>query len=444
MRVLAAAALALILGLPGGAGARDLADVWQLALQRDPTLAAARHGRDAQQEKLPQARARLLPTVTATAGAQADEARRLRGLSDQRSAQRAWWNLALTQPIIDLRAWEAFEQAEYVVRAADASQAMALQDLILRVTQAYFDILSTQDSLRALEAQILAVQTQLEAARHGFELGSTTITDTHETRARLDLLQANALELSNQLQINRDRLASIIAVPPGELSELPTGAHLPSPEPNRMDDWVRQAEQANLAVVNAQLQMQITEKQRDMAKRERLPQLHLQAQTGSISDRGLRGTGANRGPRSLDSSVGLVLSMPLFTGGELSSVVREESSRLQQRRYELEGARRNARQLTEQYFSGVTTGLARIEALEAAEKSSQAALDANRLAYEVGVRINIDVLNAQQQLYETQRLLAHARYSTLMHGLRLKAASGILAEDDLLAVNALLSTPASP
>ncbi len=444
MRALAAAALAFLLGLPGTGATRDLAEVWQLALERDPQLAAARFGRDAQQEKLPQARAKLLPYVSASAGAQVDDARRLRGLSESQSSRRASWSLALSQPIIDMRAWDALAQAQYVTHAADTSQAMAYQDLILRVTQAYFDILGTQDSLRALQAQILAAQSQLEAARHGFELGSTTITDTHETHARLDLLQANELELTNQLRVYRDRLTAIIADAPGELDELPADAHLPAPQPNRLDDWVQQADTANLGVVNARLQLHIAEKQRDMAKSDRLPRLHLQAQTGSASDRGLYGTGAARGPRSLDSSVGLVLSVPLFTGGELSSAVREESARTQQRRYEFEGARRSARQLAEQYFSGVTAGLARIKALEAAEKSSQAALDANKLAYEVGVRINIDVLNAQQQLYETQRLLSLARYSTLMDSLRLKAASGILGEADLLAVNTLLKARSAP
>src|SRR5690606_15215290 len=166
--------------------------------------------------------------------------------------------------------------------------------------------------------------------------------------------------------------------------------------------------------------------------------LQLQAQTGSASDRGIYYP--NGGPRSLDSTVGVQLSIPIFSGGEISSVVREQTSRLQQARYELENAKRQAIQSTQRYFSGVTSGLAQIKALQAAEKSSQASLQANQTGYELGVRINIDVLNAQQQLYETQRNLSLARYETLMSSLRLKASSGILSDQDLVAINQLLSS----
>src|SRR5690606_6683091 len=181
------------------------------------------------------------------------------------------------------------------------------------------------------------------------------------------------------------------------------------------------------------LQARIVEKQIDIAKAEHYPRLYLDAQTGTATDRGLYGP--NNGPRSLDSTVGVRLAIPIYSGGEISSVVREQTSRLQQARYELENARREAIQATQQHFSGVTSGLAQVAALRAAEKSSLASLQANQTGYEVGVRINIDVLNAQQQLYETQRSLARARYDTLMSSLRLKASSGILTDNDIVAVN---------
>lgn len=421
---------------------QDLADVWQLALQRDPAYASIQAGRDADQEIVPQARARLLPYIMANAGAELDNSRRRANLSDSRTQQRALWALTLSQPIVDISAWNALERAQYVAAVADISQAQGFQNLILRVTQAYFDVLTAQDTLRALEAQKQAIESQLQAAQHGFELGSTSITDTHEAQARLDLLMASEYSAINTLQVSKDILASLINQPPETLAELPSGTTLPAPEPNRLDNWVEQAAQANLGVVRAHLESQIVEKQVDIAKSEHYPRLQLQAQTGSTSDRGMRGPQPDPGPRSIDSSVGLVLSIPLFTGGELSSVVREQSSRLQQMRYELEAAKRAARQTTQQYFSGVTSGLARVNALNAAEQSSRAALEANQLAYEVGVRINIDVLNAQQQLYETQRQLSRARYDTLMDSLRLKASSGTLDEHDLMAVNALLVQPA--
>lgn len=420
---------------------QDLFDVWQLALHRDPSFASIQAGRDADQEIVPQARAQLLPYIFANAGGEVENTRRRSNWSDGHTHQRALWGLTLTQPVVDISAWGALERAQYIAAASDVVQAQGFQNLILRVTRAYFDVLTAQDTLRALQAQKRAIEHQLQAAQHSFELGSTSITDAHEAQARLDLLHASEFEAINALQVSNDILASMIYQQPGSLAELPAGITLPAPEPNRINDWVEQATQANLGVVRADLETRIVEKQLDIAKSEHYPKLQLQAQTGSASDRGIQGVRPDPGPRSIDSSVALVLSIPLFTGGELSSVVREQSSRLQQIRYELEAAKRNARQTTQQYFSGVTSGLARVNALEAAEQSSRSALQANELAYEVGVRINIDVLNAQQQLYETQRQLSRARYDTLMDSLQLKASSGVLNDQDLLAINALLQAP---
>ncbi len=418
---------------------QDLLQVWQLALQRDPIYAASRASRNAEQELVPQARAQLLPYISASAAGEVDNTRRRRGLDDSATQQRGLWALSLSQPVIDISAWGQLQRADYIARAADVAQAQAYQDLILRVAEAYFNVLAAQDTLRALEAQKSSVHNQLQAAKLGFDLGSTTITDTHEAQARLDLLLATELEAQNTLQVSQDRLAKIINERPTQLAQLDPTTELPTPDPNRLDNWTAQSSNASLTVVNAQLNEKIVEKQIDIAKSQHYPRLSLQAQTSSASDRGIYGPG--EGPRSVDSSVGLVLSIPIFTGGEISSVVREQTSRLQQARYNLEEARRFAIQSTRQYFSGVTSGLAQINALRAAERSSLASMQANETAYQVGVRINIDVLNAQQQLYETQRRLLLTRYQTLLDGLRLKAVSGILSEADIVALNQLLSSP---
>ncbi|MEB2398049.1 MAG: TolC family outer membrane protein [Alcaligenaceae bacterium] len=419
---------------------QDLLQVWQLAQERDPIYAASRAGRNADQEFVNQAKARLLPFVTAGAVAETEDVRRARTLGDRSSSRRAEWALTLTQPLVDIGAWDQLKRSEYIAGAADIAQARAYQDLILRVSQAYFDVLAAQDTLRVLQAQKEAVQTQLDAATRGYELGGTTIADAYEAQSRLDLLKASELQAQNQLQLSQDQLARIIHERPGMLAELANDTPLPAPEPNRLDAWVLQSSASSLAVAQAALQAKIVEKQIDIAKGEHYPRLYLEAQTGTASDRGL--AGKDSGPRSLDSSVGLRVTIPIFSGGEISSVVREQTSRLQQARYELENARREAVQSTQRHFSGVTSGLAQVQALRAAEKSSLSSLQANQTGYEVGVRINIDVLNAQQQLYETQRSLARARYDTLMSSLRLKASTGILTENDIMAVNRLLTTPA--
>ncbi|HUH58518.1 MAG TPA: TolC family outer membrane protein [Candidimonas sp.] len=432
------ACLCLALALFGlmPAKAQDLLQIWELALQRDPVYAANRASRDAEQEKIPQARARLLPFITADAVAEVENSRRLRTLGDSASQRRALWALTLIQPVVDASAWGNYKRTEYIAALADVAQASAYQDLALRVAQSYFDVLAAQDTLRALRAEKDAVQTQLRAAQQGFELGSTTIADTYEAQARLDLLNADELRAINAYDVSVDVLAQLINERPGALAELAPDTVLPGPSPNRLGDWTAQSATANFAVAQATLAARVIEKQIDIAKSEHYPTLYLQGQTGSASDRGLYNTGG--GPRSLDSTVGLHLSIPIFTGGELSSVVREQTSRLQQARHQLEDAKRRAVQLTQQYYSGVTSGLAQINALQAAEKSSLASLKANQTGYEVGVRINIDVLDAQQQLYATQRALSRARYDTLMNSLRLKAGSGILTAADIAAMNQLL------
>ncbi|MCI2809729.1 TolC family outer membrane protein [Eoetvoesiella caeni] len=431
-------ALAL-LGSPAHAQHRqNLQQVWDAALQRDPAYAAARAQRNADQEIVPQARAKLLPYISASAAGEVDTNRELRGLSQGETKRRGLWALTLTQPIIDIGNWNKLEQSQFVANSADLGMQQAYQDLILRVSQAYFDVLAAQDTLRTVLAQKQAVSSQLDAAKKGFELGGKTIADTYEAQSRLDLLNAGELQARNAVQVSEDQLAKIIYERPGALAGLASTTTLPPPQPNKLGDWTAQAGQANLAVARAQLSAKIVEKQIAIAKSGHAPTLSLYAQTGSISDRGVYGM--QNGPRSLDTTVGVQLLIPIYSGGEISSQVREQTSRLQQARYDLEAARRQAVQSTQQYFSGVTSGLAQIEALQAAEKSSLASLDANKIGYEIGVRVNIDVLNAQQQLYETQRALLRARYDTLMNSLRLKASSGILSEADITAINQLLET----
>ena len=428
--------LALTVSLP--VFAQDLLSVWSAALQQDPTYAAARAGRNADQEKIPQARARLLPYVTLDSAGEIEDVRRTHNLQHHETRRVGLWALTLTQPVIDIGRWDQLRQSEYIADSADLALQQAYQDLILRVSETYFDVLAAQDTLDTIKAQKQAVENQLRAAEHGFELGSTTVTDIHEARSRLDLLNASEIEAHNALQVSEDQLAKIIGERPATLLGLAPGTSLPSPSPARIEDWTIQSSQASLEVARAHLDALIIEKQIDIAQSGHYPTLSLYAQTGSASDRGIYGQ--RSGPRSLDTAVGLQLSIPIFSGGEISSQVREQTSRLQQARYVHEAAKRQAVQSTQQYFSGVTSGLARIQALRAAEESSLASLEANRTGYELGVRVNIDVLNAQQQLYETRRALSRARYDTLMHSLRLKAASGILSDQDIVAINQLLET----
>jgi len=421
---------------PFAGQAEDLLEIFQLALQRDPLYASAQASHKADQEALPQARAQLLPHINVQAAAQTTDVRRASGLQHAHSQREAAWSLSLTQPIIDLGAWDQLRQSEFIVESANLYERQAYQDLILRVSQAYFDVLSVNETLRALQAQKKAANTQLERAKRAFELGGATVTDIYETQARLDLIHANEIQVKTDLQTALDALEKITGSRPTTLAELPYNVRLPEPEPANPSRWTQQAAQSNFIALQALLATKIVQKQIDIAKSEHYPRVDLYAQTGTASNRGIHGP--NTQPRSLDSSVGLQLSIPIFSGGGVSSRVREQTSRLQQSRYDYEAAKRQAINEAQLHFANVQSGLAQIKVLEAAKKSSEESLRANQTAYEIGVRDNMDVLDAMQQVYDTQRDLSHARHHTLLSGLYLKASSGLLSEDDVLTINQLL------
>ncbi len=408
---------------------------WRDALVSDPTYAAARAAYRAGLERQPQARANLLPYVSAEAGGEYRDVRSTSGFRRDTSGTRGTWDLVLTQPLFDWGSYKAYEQSKLVVADVEVQLQQAFQDLLLRVSDAYFNVLSFEDQLAATVAEKSAIAEQVESAQRNFELGNATITDTYEAQSRYDLIVAQELQLQNLLEVQRDRLTQIIGNPPGSLARLPSGTALPPPQPARLEAWSSQAQSASLEVVRAELQTRIAQRDIEIARSGAYPIVALRASSGSATDARLSNPGSGR---PIDNTIGVVVSMPFYTGGAVSSRV-TESVQLQQRaRFNAETSRRQALQLARQYYTGVTTGLLRVRALEDGERSSRSAVEANRLGYEVGVRINLDVLNAEQQLYATQRDLAQVRYNTLMDGLRLKATSGILAEADLDAINRLL------
>lgn len=441
MRAFTLAAILLSCGAASeGARAQDLMQIWRQALSSDPVYASARAAYRAGLEQLPQARAGLLPAISAEVGGAYESTHSTRGFTAY-DGTRGTWALVLSQPLFDWSRWQRYEQSQLQVADAELLLQQSFQDLLLRVANAYFNVLAAQDTLSATEAEKAAVSEQLAAAQRNFELGNSTIADTHEARARYDLIVAQELEQQNALEVRRDELAQIIGEQPGALAELPSGIALPGPQPARMEEWSSQAESSGIEVLRAQLQTRIASHDIQIARSGHYPSVNLRASSGSASDARMR-EGSSAPGRPIDNSIGVVVSIPLYSGGGVSSQVTERVQLEQKARQDYLASRRQAVQSARRYYSGVTSGLARIRALEAGERSSRDAVQANRIGYEVGVRINQDVLDAQQQLYATQRDLAQARYGTLLDGLRLKAASGILSESDLDAVNRLLRLPA--
>lgn len=416
----------------------DLWQAWQFAQTSDPQYASQQAQTQASQEQIIQARAQLLPSLDASTSIQHLDTRRASQLDQNQSSHYNQWQLRLSQPLLNLSALAQYERSKYLAAGAVLEQEKAKNDLMLRLSTAYFDVLAAQDSLHSLRAEHKAVSHQLQAAQHAFELGGATITDTYEAQSRLDLVNAQLIQAQQDLEAKRHYLSRITGQPIQELAPLQPNIQLPAPEPQYQDAWVTQASQHNLDVAQSELAVQAQQYQLKASKREHSPTVSLQARSGSQSNMGVYGV--NQGPRALESSVGIELSIPLYQGGAISSRVRENASLLQQSLYEQENARRTAIEATQLHFNGVNAGVLQVKALEAAERSSLQSVQANETAYEIGVRVNMDVLDAQQQLYETQRALAHARYNTLLHGLRLKNAAGQLQENDLLQLNQLLET----
>jgi len=416
--------------------AADLMQVYQAARDNDPVFAAARATVAAGREKAPQALAGLVPNVTLSGNTVWNDTESTVRNNPFANGSRQYntnvYQLTLSQPLFRWQNWVAHDQAKLQVAQAEASFVQAQQDLILRVAQAYFDVLYASENLSAVRANKQATAQQLELAKKTFEVGTSTITDTHEAQARFDLVTAQEIAAESELEIRRQALQTIVGNVPDNLSVPRKDATLKPPEPNRLQDWLSAAEKDALPVQIQLAQAEIAAREVDRQRAGHYPTLDI------VANRGKAKSYNNATIDSDFSNVGLQLNIPLFQGGLTVSRQREAAANRDAARAGLESAKRNATLATRQYYLGVTNGLAQVNALKAALVSSQSALESNKLGYEVGVRINIDVLNAENQLYVTRRDLAKATFDTLMAQLRLKAAVGALSEDDLARINGLL------
>lgn len=420
------------------AGASDLLQIYKEALVNDAQFSAARASKLAGQERSVQGRAGLLPRVNLTANAN-----RTRSEFDPDVGSTVTstnngntMSLSLTQPLFNWGSWETYEQSKLSVISSDLQFAAAQQDLMLRVSQAYFDVLAAENTLKTLQAQKVAVAEQLASAKRNFEVGTQTITDTHEAQSQFDLITAQELAGQGDLDVKRAALRQIIGKDAGDLAKLKDGVQLTSPVPAQLNDWVTTAEKQNFVVATSQIGLEVAQREIKKNRAGHLPTLDLTATTGRNS---VNAGATTPSGYAKPTTIGLTLNVPIFAGFATDSRVRESIALEDKARNDLETARRNAAQAARQSYIGVVSGLAQIKAFEAAEISSQSALDSTKLGYQVGVRINIDVLNAQQKLSNTRQSLAKARYDSIMSGLRLKAAAGSLKEADLAEVNALLT-----
>jgi outer membrane protein len=430
--------LALSAAFAGSAQAQNLMSLFETARGYDATYKAAQSQYTANLSKGEQAKALLLPTVGLTANLNNTNFDRLTAPTGNFSAQSAALTLNASHPLYRPANSASYQQGMRQLSLASIQLKAAEQDLMVRLSQAYFDVLISRESLEFVRAQKTAVAEQLAAAKRNFEVGTSTITDSREAQARYDLVLSQEIAADNDLRIKRMALNQLVGLNNIEPKSLSSKAKLTAPELSSIDQWVRQSSEANPVVLQNRAALDIAKLETTKAEAGHKPTLDLVA--GFTPTRYKDGTGTNAAQVDNNlTSISLSFNMPLFAGYATQNRIKETLALEEKARSDLEAAERNVAQATRTAFFGLLSGIGQVNALQAAEASSQSALDANKLGYQVGVRINIDVLNSQSQLFQTKRDLAKARYDVLLGQLRLRQAAGVLTDADLASINALLN-----
>ena len=418
--------------------AQNLAELYDSARAFDASYQSAKLQYDANLARAEQARAGILPTAGISAGVSRTGFQNNNPVTDRSFSTQ---NAALTasQPLYRPANLATYQQGLRQVDLAKAQLDVAEQDLIVRTSQGYFDVLAAQDTLAFVRAQKAAVAEQLASAKRNFEVGTSTITDTREAQARYDLVTAQEISAENDLRVKKLALDTLVGKTGAEPKPLLIPVNLPAVTPTDVNAWVLQSEAVHPNIRQAQNNLEIADLEIAKAEAGHKPTLDAVASYNVQRNPSGTVTSLPNAFRTNTANIGLTFNLPLFAGFATQNRIRETLSLKDKAQSDLEGAKRSVALSTRTAYFGVQSGQGQVKALEAAELSSQSALDANKLGYQVGVRINIDVLNSQSQLFQTKRDLAQARYNVLLGGLRLRQANGTLAPADLLTVNTLLA-----
>jgi outer membrane protein len=432
----------LTLGLLAAAAtaqAQSLRELYDAARAYDATYLASQALADSAQYTLARIEALRRPTVGLVAsGTHSETDPPSSGFSTfggttQQVAVRA------RHPLFNRTNTTTIEQAERSYEISKADLEAAEQELIIRVSQAYFDVLAAQDVLATARANRTSISEQLASAKRNFEVGTTTITDTREAQARFDIGTSQELAAENDLRTKRVALDQLVGRSGVQPRPLLVPVMLPPVTGPDAEEWVTRADAVHPAIRRARLAYDIAKLETEKARAGHLPTVDLTGSVGSARNSGTAATlSGNRGTGS-SASIGVELNYTLYAGNSIQNRIKETTVLEDKSRNDLEAVRRIVAQSTRQAFFSTQSLQAQAKALEAAESSSKLALEATQLGYRVGVRVNLDVLNAQTQLFTAQRDLAKARYDAIVTSLRLRQAAGQLQPQDVQAVDALLA-----
>jgi outer membrane protein len=446
--------------------AENLLEVYMDAVRSDPLVREAEARRDAALEAKPQARGALLPQVNVNgqyATRESDGDNVFNQVIDPdndpttdnnvivpvRSTQTSesdFWNYQaeITQSLFRWDQWQALKRADASVAVAEATYRAAQQDLLVRVSQAYFDVLAAEDTLSAAEATLEALTRQLEQADKRFEVGLIAITDVQEARAAHDNARAGVIAAKRAVASAQEVLRELTDKDYQSLVKPAEAMPLDKPDPLDEQAWVDLALKDNLDVIAARLQTEVASRDVKVAQGGHFPNVELFASRTEFSSDATQTNNGLTGPADASQTqdtVGVQVTIPIFAGGSTQSRVREQVHLHRASRERLEGAMRAAERETRDAYLGVIAEKARVQALQQAVKSSQTALEATEAGFEVGTRTTVDVLDARRRLFEAQRDYARSRYDYLINIVRLESASGGLKQDDLSVINGYLTTP---
>jgi len=440
---------AVVLAFASNAHAQSLVEMFDAARGYDAGFISAKAQFEANLAKANQALGGILPNIALTASAtrtkfdyRPDTPNPLATPTPIVASQRLYGTgsgaVTLTQPIYRPAAWATYRQGGYQLQQAAAQFEAAEQDLLIRVSQAYFDVLTSEDSLALVKAQKQAVSEQLASAQRNFEVGTATITGVRDAQARFDLANAQEIAGENDLRIKRLALDLAVGLSNAQPKRLANNTKLIAPPTEDVNTWVTQSETTSPVVRQAQLGLDVASQEVNKATAGHKPTVDAQVSYAGV--RNVDGSATSATPSHVFTpSAAIVLNVPIFAGFSTMYKVKEAVALEDKARSDYENARRATAQATRTAYFGLVAGLSQVKAYEAAEASSQSALDANKLGYSVGVNINIDVLNSQSQLYQTKRDLAKARYDVLVTNLKLRQAAGTLTPADLQPINDLLA-----
>ncbi len=450
--------VAALLALPGVASAASLLEIYQQALQSDPRIHEAEARRLASLEAAPQARGVLLPQVsfggewtrTDSSGTavDADASGNFGTFSSDTESETTQWQFTLRQTLFRWDQIVGLRQADKVVARAEADREAAQQDLIVRVTQRYFDVLAAEDRLRAIHANRTAIARQLEQAKQRFEVGLIAITAVQESQAAYDVAVADEIGAKRSLATAREFLREITGEYISDLDAPSDDLPLNTPDPASETAWIDLAMSQNLALISARLDERLARDEIAFRRNGHYPTIDLVASSGerdTTSDRSINGLP----PLPADSdgssdSIGIQFTVPLFAGGVTSSRVREAVYLHRATRENLQRVTRETERQTRDAYLGVLSEISRVQALSQAVQSSRTALEATQAGFDVGTRTIVDVLNSQFTLYQSITNYYQSRYDYILNVMRLKQAAGTLQVQDLEALERFLIDRQTP